>query len=183
MKRILSVAALAAGLGMVVMAGGCKSKDVVPADEAKNQPPVSVAPTPVTPLESLEGDASLQPTPKRDVIGQDEIAARWKGVEMTVAEKKEGGESFKVEIPLGGEAVVEGTPLTVKLLSFVPDFSMGAETITSKSLEDTNPAVKIEVLEEEKVLFTGWSFRDFPAMHSFEDTRYEIALTRTIPVE
>ena len=112
-----------------------------------------------------------------------DVSARWKAVEISIAEKKDDGQTWKVEIPLDGEAAVEGTPLSIKVLGFVPDFSMGADTITTKSLEDVNPAAKILVSEGDEELFTGWSFRDFPGMHSFDDPRYSIQLSRAVPVE
>ena len=42
---------------------------------------------------------------------------------------------------------------------------------------------QIEVSEGENVLFTGWSFRDFPGMHSFDDPRYTVQLSKAIPQE
>ena len=182
MNKVMSVTALILAAGALFFFAGCDKAGVV--DEPQDVPrPMTGDPNAVPPPgPPLEGDASLQPAPVRTVL-DDEVSARWKGVEITVVETKEGGQEFKVEIPLGGEVTVEGTPFTIKLLGFVPDFSMGADTIGTKSLDDVNPAAKIEVTEGEEVLFTGWSFRDFPGMHSFEDPRFTIALSRAIPVE
>ncbi len=158
---------------------GCKKPNVT-----EDRPPEPSVPSPEVPVPSSmpPGDASVVPTPVRSILDE-EVGTRWKSVEITVSEKSEGGKVFKVEIPLGGETAVEGTPLKVKLLGFVPDFAMGAESITTKSLDDVNPAAKIEVSEGEEVLFTGWSFRDFPDMHSFDDPRYSVQLSKAIPKE
>ena len=182
MSKSMSVTALILAAAALFFFSGCDKAGVV--DEPQEAPPPmsgdpNAVPSPGLPL---QGDASLQPETVRAVLDE-EVSARWKAVEITVVETKEEGQEFKVEIPLGGEVVVEGTPFTIKLLGFVPDFSMGADTIGTKSLDDVNPAAKIEVTEGEEVLFTGWSFRDFPGMHSFEDPRFSIALTRAIPVE
>ena len=182
MNKLMSVTALILAAAALIFFAWCDRAGVVD-EPQESPPPMSGDPNAVPPPGlPLQGDASLQPAPVRAVLDE-EVSARWKAVEITVAETKEAGQEFKVEIPLGGEVVVEGTPFKIKLLGFVPDFSMGTNTIGTKSLDDVNPAAKIEVSEGEEVLFTGWSFRDFPGMHSFEDPRFSIALTRAIPVE
>jgi hypothetical protein len=181
MNRLMSATVLILAAGALLLLAGCDRAGVqedVQEDVVRPIDP-NVVPPPGPPL---QGDPSIQPAPVRTVLDE-KVGDRWKAVEITVAEKKEAGQEFKIEIPIGGEAVVEGTPLKIKLLGFVPDFSMGADSIGTKSLDDVNPAAKIEVTEGEEVLFTGWSFRDFPGMHSFEDPRFSIALTRAIPVE
>ena len=166
-------------MGALLLTISCKKEGVVDESAA---PPAPRTQVPVPEGIPMEGDPSLQPAPIRQVLDE-EVGSRWKGVEVTVTEKKEGGAVFKAEIALQGESIVEGTPLKVKVLGFVPDFSMGADTIATKSLEDNNPAAKIEVTEGEETLFTGWSFRDFPGMHSFDDPRYTVQLSRAIPAE
>jgi hypothetical protein len=110
----------------------------------------------------------------------DEVRKHWSAVELTVREKKPGGGAQTLRVPLGGEATVPGTGIIIRVLSFVPDFAMGADSITTKSMRDVNPAVKIQVIEGGKELFKGWSFRNVPDMHSFTDPRYTIRLTRVI---
>ena len=158
---------------------GCKKSGVV--EETAESPPPPQAEIPVPPGMPSGGDPGV-PAPQRKIATSD-VASRWKGIEITVAEKQEGGAVYTVELAFNGEADVEGTPLRVKLLGFVPDFAMGAETITTKSLDDVNPAAKIEISEGETVLFTGWSFRDFPGMHSFDDPRYSVTMSKALPVE
>jgi hypothetical protein len=178
-KRSIKVSVAVMALGAFFLTTACKKSGVV--DDVP-EPPAPQAEIPVPGNVPLQGDPSLQPAPVRQVLDE-EVGSRWKGVEITIVEKKEGGETFLVEVALGGEADVEGTPLKIKLLGFVPDFAMGADSIATKSLDDVNPAAKIEVSEGEEVLFAGWSFRDFPGMHSFDDPRYTVQLSRAIPVE
>ena len=180
MNKLMSVTALILAAAALFFFAGCDRAGIQ--DDVPDAVPGPMTEDPGAPGPQLQGDPSLQPATVRTVLDK-EVSARWKAVEITVAETKEEGQEFKVEIPLGGEVAVEGTPFKIKLLGFVPDFSMGADTIGTKSLDDVNPAAKIEVSEGEEVLFTGWSFRDFPGMHSFEDPRFSIALTRAIPVE
>jgi len=175
MKRYTLLLMAVTGFAVLL---GCKQPNVA---EDRPEPPPPATEVPV-PSAMPPGDESIVPTPVRTILDS-EVGSRWKAVEITVTEKSEGGKSFTVEIPLGGETDVEGTPLKVKLLGFVPDFAMGADSITTKSLDDVNPAAKIEVSEGEQVLFTGWSFRDFPEMHSFDDPRYTVQLSKAIPNE
>jgi hypothetical protein len=179
LKKIMTVTAMLCVAGSLFLTG-CKKPGVV-----EEKPEVSGAQTELPVPQGLppQGEAPPAPAPIRQVMDS-EVSTRWRALEITVEEKKEeGGQTFTVEIPLGGEAEVEGTPLKIQLLGFVPDFSMGADTIVTKSLDDVNPAAKITVTEGEQVLFTGWSFRDFPGMHSFEDPRYTVRLTRAVPAE
>ena len=75
-----------------------------------------------------------------------------------------------VQVALDGELTLPEDPgLVVKVLGFVPDFAMGADRITTKSMQDGNPAVKLQVLDGGREIFKGWAFRDYPEMHSFED--------------
>jgi hypothetical protein len=179
LKKLTTATALMCVAGTLFLFG-CKKPGVV---EETPEVPAPQTELPVPPNIPPQGEAPPAPAPVRAIVESD-VGSRWKAVEITVEEKKEeGGQTFKVEIPLGGEAMVDGTPLKITLLGFVPDFSMGADTITTKSLDDVNPAAKIEVSEGEQVLFTGWSFRDFPGMHSFEDPRYTVQMSRAIPLE
>jgi hypothetical protein len=179
LKKFMTVTVILCIAGTFLLTG-CKKPGVV---EEKPEAPSPQTELPVPQGLPVQGEAPSAPPAVRQVLDE-QVGSRWKGVEITVKEKKEeGAQTFTVEIPLGGEALVEGTPLKILLLGFVPDFSMGADTITTKSLDDVNPAAKITVSEGEQVLFTGWSFRDFPGMHSFDDPRYTVRLTRAIPVE
>jgi hypothetical protein len=179
LKKIMTVTVMLCVAGSLLLTG-CKKSGVV---EEKPEASSSQTELPVPQSLPPQGEAPPAPAPIRQVMDS-EVATRWRAVEIAVEEKKEeGGQTFTVEIPLGGEAEVEGTPLKIQLLGFVPDFSMGADTIITKSLDDVNPAAKITVTEGEQVLFTGWSFRDFPGMHSFEDPRYTVRLSRAVPAE
>jgi hypothetical protein len=111
----------------------------------------------------------------------EEVRKRWKAVELIVHEKAPGGISRKVQVAIGAEVAVEGLPLVIRALGFVPDFAMGTDSVATKSMEAVNPAVKIQVLDSGREIFKGWAFRDYPDMHSFEDPRYTIMLTRAIP--
>ena len=185
MLKKISWAVVTVFAGAILLFGGCKKPGVeIERADSRPEPPPPIT-EPVVPAPGGGGGdvpAPAQPPAVRAVMDED-VNSRWKAVEITITEKKDGGEILKVEIPLDGETAVDGTPLKIKVLGFVPDFSMGADTITTKSLEDVNPAAKILVLEGEEELFTGWSFRDFPGMHSFDDPRYTIQLSRAIPAE
>ena len=163
---VVAVSLLAAA--SLLPAAGCGRKE--PAQRAPVPPPVTAgAPAP-----------PATPVAAERAVLDDEVRKHWQAVEVLVHDKQPGGSEKKVRVAIGSEMAVAGTPLTVRVLGFVPDFAMGTDSVTTKSMKDVNPAVKVEVLEGGKTLFKGWAFRDFPDMHSFEDPRYTITMTRAV---
>ncbi len=91
-------------------------------------------------------------------------------------EFKEKKTSQQFTIPLNSEFKVPDTDLTLKTGSFLPNFSMAADQITSSSNEPENPACNIEVLEKGDQVFKGWLFSKFPDVHPFEHGSYGVKL-------
>jgi len=163
------------GSALLSLSVGCKNKEVSQQSRSAVETPMNPAPAP-----GSSAAPGGQAQPERIVI-DDEVRTSWKAVELLVVEKKPGGASQTVQVGLGGESPVAGTALSIKVLGFVPDFAMGNDSIITKSMQDVNPAVKIQILENGKELFKGWAFRNFPTMHPFEDPRYRITLARAVP--
>jgi hypothetical protein len=53
---------------------------------------------------------------------------------------------------------------------------MSSDMITSSGIEPENPAARIRVAENGKVLFTGWVFKRFPDVHPFSHPRFSLRL-------
>lgn len=67
--------------------------------------------------------------------------------------------------------------LTIKTKEFLPDFIIKDNNIiTSKSNEQNNPALRVEILEQNKTIFDGWLFAKYPDIHGFEHNKYSIKL-------
>ena len=86
------------------------------------------------------------------------------------------GKEGKLQVPLGGSADVPGSSLSVSADVYLPAFTMTAEMITSSGIEPENPAARIRVAENGKVLFTGWVFKRFPDVHPFSHPRFSLRL-------
>ncbi|MGH9369382.1 MAG: hypothetical protein ACRD3M_17140 [Thermoanaerobaculia bacterium] len=86
------------------------------------------------------------------------------------------GQEGKLEVPLGGEARIPGSELTISADVFLPAFTMTAEVITSAGIEPENPAARIRVTEKGKDLHQGWIFKSFPDVHPFTHPRFSLRL-------
>ena len=103
-------------------------------------------------------------------VGQAYSGIRVRGRDASA--KKEG----LLEGPLDGTGRVPGTALDVRAQVFLPSFTMSQDVITSAGVESENPAARIEVSEEGKVLFSGWIFTRFPDVHPFTHPRVSLQL-------
>lgn len=116
---------------------------------------------------------------ERKVVVPKEVAGAWKGVKITVSEKKSGGKSNTYTINLNESFTVPGSKLTLKVDTFLPNFTMGGE-ITSASNEPRNPACHMIISEGGKES-QSWFFANFPDMHPFEHPQYKVILVGGVP--
>lgn len=85
-----------------------------------------------------------------------------------------GGEAQQYRTRLNGKFRIDGTAVDVQVTSFVPDFTIVNGRITQRSQEMINPAVYITAKNNQKALFNGWIFPNYPE-HSVEtgDFKFE----------
>ena len=76
--------------------------------------------------------------------------------------EKTGDKKEIYEVKIGDEVTVLDTDLKVKVLNFIPNFTMGDGVMTSLDSKPENPAVNIVVTEEGKEIWTGVIFSLFP---------------------
>jgi hypothetical protein len=148
---------LVAGLAILLTLGACKKKDERPIPSASPPPGISM------------------PTGPSQVVVPDYAKDKWNAVKLSI-EDKMANESKDVVIKLGEEYAIPGSNLKVKVKEFLPDFIMDGMTITSKSVELNNPAVKVIVSEGGKELFDNWLYSKFPAIHPFQHEQYGLIL-------
>ena len=169
-KSLLLTAFLVAAL---LAAPGCKRK----------QPPQSTSPQNAQPAES---GAQWMPHghpeagEERKIAVPDNVRNGWKTVRIEVL-YKEKKEKKRFDVPLDADFQIPGAGLTLKTGPFLPDFQMGPEQITSASNKPQNPAVRAEVLEEGRKIFSGWLFAKYPDIHSFTHDKYGVTLIEGIP--
>ena len=111
-----------------------------------------------------------------------EIAGAWSGIRVhVVALDTKEGQIFDVAL---GETVVLGdSGLTLTADTFVPDFVMDENGITSRSAETHNPAARVVITEEGAADYKGWLFAAMPEIHPFPHDRYQVLLIEGIPSE
>jgi hypothetical protein len=149
--------------------GACKKKEETPITGAQpGTPPPSSAP------------ALTMPAGQPDIVVPDDVKGKWSAVVITV-EDKVNKTSEDVTINLNGSHNVAGSNLRIDVGPFLPDFTMEGMTITSRSNEPNNPAVRVTVFEGDKEIFKGWLYSKFPAIHPFQHERYALLLKKGVP--
>lgn len=110
------------------------------------------------------------------------IADDWQAIRVRVVDLASGAESVH-EIPLGGEAVLGDSGLTLKAVTFVPDFVMGEDGIGSRSAEPDNPAARVVIAEDGQPDYEGWLFGAMPGIHPYPHETYGVVLVEGVPAE
>ncbi|MGA1863173.1 hypothetical protein OWM07_09830 [Deferribacter thermophilus] len=132
---------------------------------------------PVKKQETVINNAQNENTQKKvekRIVVPDEVAKMFKSVLITVKDNIEK-KDLDTEIIIGQTSEVSGTPLAIEVEAFLPDFVMDETGVmTSKSVDENNPAVKVKIYKNKELVFDGWVFGKFPEMHAFTDDRYSI---------
>ncbi len=110
------------------------------------------------------------------------IADDWQAIRVRVVELSTMTESFH-EIPIGGEAPLGETGLTLRAVAFIPDFVMSEGGITTRSAEPQNPAARVVIIEEGKGDYEGWLFGAMPEIHAYPHELYGVMLSEGVPAE
>ena len=118
------------------------------------------------------------------VVVPQEVKDSWTSAVFIIDDKQESKQD-EITVKIGGEFDIAGSGLVVKIGPFLPDFKMSAETITSTSNNPGNPAIGVEIYENGAKVFPpsgkwGWLYANFPTIHSFEHSRYGLALKEGI---
>ncbi len=103
-----------------------------------------------------------------------DVKAKWKTVELSVA-----GQNIalrKLQIAIGGEAVIDKSGLTVRVVAYVPAFQSDAGAVTSASNNPDNPAVLIQLVDKTQVLGEGWVFQKLPDFNTYSHDRLQVQL-------
>lgn len=97
--------------------------------------------------------------------------------ELEIFPKGNSSVGFRLQIAEGETREIPGTNHRVQLVSFVPDFALDKENrIISKSDQPNNPAVQVNIFQNGKLSFKGWSFLKFPDFHGSKDDSYRVKL-------
>ncbi|TYB33632.1 MAG: DUF2155 domain-containing protein [Flexistipes sinusarabici] len=119
---------------------------------------------------------------ERKIVVPEEVKAKFKSVIVEVSDNSSGSPKFiEREIMIGQKAEISGTPLTVEVEHYLPDFVMDQSGVmTSRSADENMPAAKIKVYNKQGLIFDGWLFKNFPGIHSFQHPVYDIKLKGSV---
>lgn len=169
---------------VVILAAGCDAKKEQPAAPKKTENPVMVTPDRMPPghppgeMPAMSPHGEMPKTTKTVTV-PDSVKGKWSKVKLVI-EDREARKSSEYTVNLGSELTIPGSGIKVAVREFLPDFTMDGSTMTSKSNEPNNPALRIEVFENGKSIHTGWLYSKFPQIHPFEHPRYGITLKEAI---
>ncbi|MBE7415916.1 MAG: hypothetical protein HS130_12135 [Deltaproteobacteria bacterium] len=102
----------------------------------------------------------------------DDVKAKWKEAQLEILDA-ESGASQTVTVKVGSDIKLkEGVRLKVEVV--VPDYTIAESRIESRSNELKNPAVLVDLVENDKSISRGWVFRDYPEFNSYNDRRFPL---------
>ncbi len=170
-KTLLMILALA----LLFSFGACQKKEEK--IEAKSQ-------TPSGPILDVSIPERSGTKTEFSIVVPQEVKDSWTSAVFIIEDKQEGKQD-EITVKIGDEFDIAGSSLVVKIGSFLPNFKMSAGTITSISNSPDNPAIGIEIYENGIKIFPpsgkwGWLYAKFPTIHSFEHSRYGLALKEGI---
>jgi hypothetical protein len=112
----------------------------------------------------------------------EEIADAWTGIRVHLIDS-ESGDARMFDIALGETVPLGDSGLMLSANTFVPDFVMDENGITSRSADTHNPAARVVITEEGMADYEGWLFAAMPEIHPFPHNRYQVLLVEGIPAE
>jgi hypothetical protein len=127
------------------------------------------------PISQPGGEGGVFVPPVTQVVVPDSVKNKWGAVKLTIENKKDNS-ADDVDVAVGGEYVIPGSNLVIKVGDFLPDFKMDGAIITSTSEEMNNPAVHVTILDGQEEVFKGWLYSKFPAIHPFMHEQFGVTL-------
>jgi hypothetical protein len=161
---------------LFILIGGCTQNAVKEDNTADNKSPVTqkeAVKETVKPVDNSVKESS-------EYFSNDDILKVYKSLIIRVSSKK-NNKSNDIEIEIGGKKDLEDPSFSIGIVSYFPDFVMDEKRgVITKSLEDRNPAAKVKIYKNDKLVFNGWLFANFPDIHAFEDPEYNIKLISSV---
>jgi hypothetical protein len=134
-------------------------------------------------MSSTMGDTMHQsPGINAEITLDPAIADDWRAIRVKVVEPATSSETVH-EVVIGEQAALGDTGLGLRVVTFIPDFVMGEDGITSRSADPLNPAARVIITEQGKDDFEGWLFGAMPEIHAFPHDRYQVLLVEGVPAK
>lgn len=170
-------------VSLILFMGACDKKEEtpVPKSPAQQAPipmqPVPAQPAPMQPVPMAPSAGNVQKTEKKIIVP--ESVKKWNKVKLIFTDKTTN-KSTEYIVNVRSEWKVPNTNLKVLVGEFLPDFRMTEREITSSSDIPNNPALRVEIFEDGKIIFKGWLYSKFPTIHPFEHQKYGLILKEGI---
>lgn len=98
----------------------------------------------------------------------------WENPVLEIWVKKRNDSSFlkKFESKIGEKVLIPDENIHVSVVNLIPDFVINEKNeITTRSLQPNNPAAFIQGWQEDKQIFSGWIFAQFPDFERIHSTK------------
>lgn len=172
---------VAASVAMLAIAG-CKGKEQTAQPQPQQEQgavsqqaaPSGHPPTGDQTVTDINKAAHANIKTQKEVSLSPEVKAKWKEVKLDITDASSN--SSQVVTINVGSAVTLKPGLKLKVEAFVPDYAISDNKIESRSNEAKNPAVLVELQENDKTVAKGWVFKEFPEFNSYTDARFPMKL-------
>ena len=119
----------------------------------------------------------------RGIVVPKEVKGQWKAVKIMVRNKIDESRNSMKTASLGSSFNLDGSGIKVTVGPFMPNFVMTQKNYSSNGNELINPAVRLLVEENGKILYEGWAFAKYPTMYAFEHDEFAFQLMDYIPAD
>ncbi len=130
-------------------------------------------------LSTFASESSVPPHPVplpkgQKIVVPDDVKAKYHTVKMAVGNRiTKAAKVFTVRI--GGSASVPGSPYSIKVTAYLPQWIFRGDVVTSKGIEPVDPAVRAIITKGGKHVFDGFIFQRHKTP-SFVTDKYVITL-------
>jgi cytochrome c biogenesis protein len=95
--------------------------------------------------------------------------------ELEIIPKGNASRGYRLQIGEGETKQIPGTEHRVQFAAFIPDFGVGeGNRPISRSDQLNNPAAQVNIYQNEKLSYKGWSFLRYPDFHGSKDVTYRV---------
>lgn len=124
---------------------------------------------------SPQAHRQLQGKSGKELRLSDEITASWKTVNVEVTDNS-SGDARVVTINVGERVKLNNDGFAMIINAFVPEYAIFDDHIGSRSNEPNNPAILVELYENDNVVASGWVFAELTSFNSYSHLRFALAL-------
>ncbi|MDR2884878.1 MAG: DUF2155 domain-containing protein [Deferribacteraceae bacterium] len=167
MKKIFLIVIV---VSMAAFIAGCSQNAKKDTSAAATAPATTTAQEPAAPAAVVADKASETVLP--------ELTALYAGVTLKVTNLKDNS-TEELVIPFGADTKLGKSPLTVKVVQFMPDFVINEGGYASKTLEPNNVGAKV-IISGAEPAFNGWLFASYPDIHPYESAEFKVILINAV---